>query len=136
MARLDADIDDKEIAGYADCDYWIFPERLKLEAGVRYAEDTFSYYQLNYGQFGGRLPDNPTAVTKGVAKSNPLAPKFSLEYTLAPDQTALCLRSQGLPRRRREPAGGPVDLRRGPDRPRHHRQPDPGRLRSGRGVEL
>jgi iron complex outermembrane receptor protein len=79
MARLDADIDDKEIAGYADANFWITP-KFKFEAGVRYANDTFSYHQLNYGQFGGRLPDNPTALTQGVAKSSPVAPKFGLEY--------------------------------------------------------
>jgi outer membrane receptor protein involved in Fe transport len=96
MARLDADIDDKEIAGFADVNWWILPDRLKLEAGVRYASDTFTYRQLNYGQFGGRLPDNPTALTQGVAKSNPLAPKFGIEYTIAPDQLIYFTAAKGF----------------------------------------
>jgi outer membrane receptor protein involved in Fe transport len=96
MARLDADIDDKEIAGYADVNVWLVPQKLKLEAGVRYASDTFTYHQLNYGQFGGRLPDNPTALTQGVAKSNPVAPKFGLEYAWKPDQLIYFTAAKGF----------------------------------------
>jgi outer membrane receptor protein involved in Fe transport len=95
MARLDADIDDKETAGYADVNFWITP-KFKLEAGVRYASDYFSYHQLNYGQFGGRLPDNPTALTKGVAKSTPLAPKFGAEYQFAPDKIVYVTAAKGF----------------------------------------
>ncbi|MGZ3275691.1 MAG: TonB-dependent receptor [Caulobacteraceae bacterium] len=96
MARLDADIDDKEIAGYADVNWWILPSKLKLEAGVRYASDTFTYHQLNYGQFGGRLPDNPTALTAGVAKSNPVAPKFGIEYRFTEDKLVYFTAAKGF----------------------------------------
>jgi outer membrane receptor protein involved in Fe transport len=96
MARLDADIDDKEIAGYADVNYWLLPNKLKLEAGVRYAGDTFTYHQLNYGQFGGRLPDNPTALTAGVAKSNPIAPKFGIEYQFTEDKLIYFTAAKGF----------------------------------------
>ncbi len=95
MARLDADIDDKEIAGYADVNWWVL-HNLKIEAGVRYAGDTFSYHQLNYGQFGGRLPDNPTALTQGVAKSNPIAPKFGIEYQFTPDKLLYFTAAKGF----------------------------------------
>jgi iron complex outermembrane receptor protein len=95
MARLDADIDDKETAGYADVNWWI-TEKFKVEAGVRYASDYFSYYQLNYGQFGGRFPDNPTALTKGVAKSTPLAPKFGVEYQFQPDRIVYATAAKGF----------------------------------------
>jgi outer membrane receptor protein involved in Fe transport len=95
MARLDADIDDKEIAGYADVNWWLL-HNLKIEAGVRYASDTFSYHQLNYGQFGGRLPDNPTALTQGVAKSNPVAPKFGIEYQFTPDRLLYFTAAKGF----------------------------------------
>ncbi|MGZ3347263.1 MAG: TonB-dependent receptor, partial [Caulobacteraceae bacterium] len=96
MARLDADIDDKEIAGYADVNWWILPSKLKLEAGVRYASDTFTYHQLNYGQFGGRLPDNPTALTQGVAKATPVAPKFAVEYQFTPDDLVYVSAAKGF----------------------------------------
>jgi iron complex outermembrane receptor protein len=95
MARLDADIDDKEIAGYADVNLWVL-HNLKLEAGVRYAQDTFNYKQYNYGQFGGRFPDNPTALTQGVAKSSPLAPKFGIEYQFAPDRIVYATAAKGF----------------------------------------
>ena len=95
MARLDADIDDKEIAGFADVNYWL-TEKLKLEAGVRYASDTFTYHQLNYGQFGGRLPDNPTALTQGVSKANPIAPKFGVEYQFTPDDLIYFTAAKGF----------------------------------------
>ena len=95
MARLDADIDDKELAGYADVNYWL-TSKLKIEAGVRYASDEFSYNQYNYGQFGGRLPDNTTALTKGVAKSKPLAPKFGVEYQFTPDQMVYVNAAKGF----------------------------------------
>lgn len=96
MARLDADIDDKEVAGYADVNWWVLPNRLKIEAGVRYASDTFNYHQLNYGQFGGRLPDNPTALTAGVAKSTPVAPKFGIEYRFAEDKLVYFTAAKGF----------------------------------------
>jgi outer membrane receptor protein involved in Fe transport len=63
---------------------------------VLYASDVFTYKQLNYGQFGGRLPDNPPALTQGVAKSTPLAPKFGIEYTLAPDQLVYFTAAKGF----------------------------------------
>jgi iron complex outermembrane receptor protein len=95
MARLDANIDDREIAGYADVNYWL-TSKLKLEAGVRYADDYFSYYQLNYGQFSGRLPSAAASLTRGVAKSTPIAPKFGVEYQFTPDRIVYANAAKGF----------------------------------------
>jgi iron complex outermembrane receptor protein len=95
MARLDAKMIDRELAGYADVNYWV-TSKFKIEAGVRYASDYFNYYQLNYGQFSGRLPSNPSSITKGIAKATPIAPKFGMEYQFTPDRLVYFTAAKGF----------------------------------------
>ena len=94
QARLDASMVDREIAGYADVNLWI-TNNFKVAAGLRYSDTYFRYYQLNYGQFSGRLPTNPSSLTQGIAESNPIAPRFGLEYQFTPDRIVYFTAAKG-----------------------------------------
>ena len=54
QANLAADILDEETAAFAEANYWLVPDKLRMTAGVRYSKVELDYNQLNYGQFSGR----------------------------------------------------------------------------------
>jgi len=80
QARLEANIKDKELAGFAEANYWIFPDRLKAILGLRYSKVDLDYYQTNYGQFSGRLVSSLGSVTAGKGSDKPVTPKVGLQF--------------------------------------------------------
>ena len=80
QARLEADIREKETAGFAEANLWLIQDKLKAIAGLRYSKVDLDYYQTNYGQFSGRLPSSIGSITAGVSTDKPVTPKVGLQY--------------------------------------------------------
>ena len=80
QARLEADIEDEELAAFAEANYWIIPDRLKAILGLRYSKVDLDYYQTNHGQFSGRLPTSIGTVTQGTGSDKPVTPKVGLQF--------------------------------------------------------
>jgi iron complex outermembrane receptor protein len=95
QAFLDATIHDREVAGFADVNYWL-TEKLKLTAGFRVSQVELNYHQLAYGQFDQRGPDVPQSITDGVAKATPVTPKFGAEYQFTPNDLVYVTASKGF----------------------------------------
>lgn len=82
QARLEADIQDRELAAFAEANYWIFPDRLKGILGLRYSKVDLDYYQTNYGQNSGRLLTSLGTVTAGKGSDKPVTPKVGLQFQI------------------------------------------------------
>lgn len=95
QAYLDATIDDTQFAGFGEGNYWV-TDKFKVTAGVRVTRLEISYYQLNYGQFSGRVKTGPGAVTQGSSVDSPVTPKFGLEYDLTPNRILYANAAQGF----------------------------------------
>jgi iron complex outermembrane receptor protein len=80
----DQQLREKELAGFGELNYWVLP-KLKINLGVRYSSNNLNYQQVFDGPASGwNVPTVAnTGVTTGQAKSNPLTPKFGLEYDIA-----------------------------------------------------
>jgi iron complex outermembrane receptor protein len=80
----DQQLREKELAGFGELNYWVLP-KLKINLGVRYSSNDLNYQQVFDGPASGwNIPTVAnTGVTTGEAKSNPLTPKFGLEYDIA-----------------------------------------------------
>jgi outer membrane receptor protein involved in Fe transport len=96
QARLEADIKDKELAGFAEANFWIIPDRLKAIAGLRYSKVDLDYYQTNYGQFSGRLISSLGSVTAGQGTDKPVTPKAGLQYQFNANNMAYATASKGF----------------------------------------
>jgi iron complex outermembrane receptor protein len=95
QARLDARIQDTELAGFGEGNYWI-TDKLKATVGLRVTRNEIQYFQLNYGQFSSRIPTSVGAVTSGQGVDNPVTPKFSVEYDLKPNQIVYATAAKGF----------------------------------------
>ena len=82
QANLAAVINDRETAAFTEWNLWLVPDHLKAIAGVRFSGVELSYYQVNYGQFSGRLPSSLGAVTQGQSTDSPVTPKYGLQYQI------------------------------------------------------
>ena len=96
QARLEADIEEKELAGFAEANFWIIPDKLKAIAGLRYSKVDLDYYQTNYGQFSGRLPSSIGSITAGTSTDKPLTPKVGLQYQLNANNMAYATAGKGF----------------------------------------
>jgi iron complex outermembrane receptor protein len=72
-----------ELAGFGEVNYWIL-QRLKINLGVRYTSSDLKYTQVFDGPASGwNVPTVAnTGITNGDTKTNPVTPKFGLEYEL------------------------------------------------------
>ncbi|MGZ5985690.1 MAG: TonB-dependent receptor [Caulobacteraceae bacterium] len=95
QAYLDATITDTQFAGFGEGNYWI-TDKLKLNTGVRITRLEISYYQLNYGQFSGRVKTNPLSLTQGASVDSPVTPKFGVEYDFTPSRIVYATAAQGF----------------------------------------
>jgi iron complex outermembrane receptor protein len=95
QTKLDATIEDTELAGFGEGNYWI-TDKLKATVGLRVTREEIQYYQLNYGQFSSRIPTSVGSLTAGQGVDSPVTPKFSLEYDLQPNQIVYATASKGF----------------------------------------
>ena len=86
QANLRADILDEEAAVFAEGNFWIVPDRLRVTAGLRYSKVDLDYNQLNYGQFSGRIATSVGALTAGKSSDKPLTPKVGVQYQITDDK--------------------------------------------------
>ena len=96
QARLNADINDKELAFFGEANYWVIPDTLKVTAGIRYSKADLEYNQLNYGQFSGRLPDSLGALTAGSSSDKPVTPKVGVQYQINSDNMTYVTAGKGF----------------------------------------
>lgn len=96
QANLSADILDEETAVFAEGNFWIVPEKLRVTAGLRYSKVDLDFHQLNYGQFSGRLATSNGALTAGKSSDKPLTPKAGVQYQLADDKMIYASASKGF----------------------------------------
>jgi iron complex outermembrane receptor protein len=95
QAFLNARINDKEVAGFADLNWWL-TNQFKLTAGVRVSHVELDYYQVAYGQFDQRGPTDPQSITNGQAKATPVTPKFGAEYDFTPNDLVYFTAAEGF----------------------------------------
>ncbi len=96
QSNLRADILDEETAVFAEGNFWIVPDRLRLTAGLRYSKVDLDFNQLNYGQFSGRLATSNGALTAGKSSDKPLTPKVGLQYQITDDKMVYASGSKGF----------------------------------------
>jgi iron complex outermembrane recepter protein len=96
QARLEAFINERELAGYADINYWIIPDEFKFILGLRVSQVELDYYQSNFGQFSGRLPTSLGANTVGSSKDTPVTPKYGIQWHIDPDKMFYATYSKGF----------------------------------------
>jgi outer membrane receptor protein involved in Fe transport len=96
MAKLRADILDEEAAIFAEANYWLVPEKLRMTAGVRYSKVDLSYAQSNYGQFSGRIVTTNGALLEGETSDKPVTPKLGLQYQFTGDKFIYASASKGF----------------------------------------
>ncbi len=65
QANLRADILDEETAVFAEGNFWIVPDRLRVTAGLRYSKVDLDFNQLNFGEFSGRIATSNGALHGG-----------------------------------------------------------------------
>jgi len=91
---------DVEIAAFAEANYWIIPEKLKVTAGIRLSRVSFDYYQAFLGPVSSVGPGGGTSTSgvsfavpspqnggtnSGSVSESPVTPKLGLQYNLTPD---------------------------------------------------
>jgi outer membrane receptor protein involved in Fe transport len=96
QASLAADILDEEAAVFAEGNYWLVRDKLRMTAGVRYSKVDLDYGQLNFGQFSGRLATSNGALTTGDSSERPFTPKLGLQLQLADDKMIYATASKGF----------------------------------------
>ncbi|MDP3737678.1 MAG: TonB-dependent receptor [Hyphomonadaceae bacterium] len=96
QARLEAFITEKELAGYADVNYWLVPDEFKLILGLRVSQVELDYFQTNHGQFSGRLPSSLGANTIGSGENTPITPKYGVQWHIDNDNMMYATYSKGF----------------------------------------
>ena len=96
QAQLSASIQDREVAAYTEWNVWLIPNRLKAILGGRYSGVELNYYQVNFGQFSGRLPTSIGAVTQGHSTDSPFTPKYGLQYQINDQSLVYATASRGF----------------------------------------
>jgi outer membrane receptor protein involved in Fe transport len=96
QSNLRADILDEETAIFAEGNFWIVPDRLRVTAGLRYSKVDLDFNQLNYGQFSGRLATSNGALTTGTSSDKPLTPKAGVQYQFSDDKMVYASASKGF----------------------------------------
>jgi iron complex outermembrane receptor protein len=85
---------DVEVAAYAEGNYWIVPEKLKMTAGLRVSRLSFNYNQTFEGPVTSVSATNPNALyqvpspanggaNSGGTSQSPITPKFGLTYNIS-----------------------------------------------------
>jgi iron complex outermembrane recepter protein len=96
QTHLHADILDEETAAFAEGNFWIVPDRLRVTAGLRYSKVDLDYNQTNFGQFSGRLLTSNGTLTTGKGSDKPITPKAGLQYQLSQDKMVYASASKGF----------------------------------------
>jgi iron complex outermembrane recepter protein len=96
QAELQAIINEKELAGYADVNYWLVPDEFKLILGLRVSQVELDYFQVNYGQFSGRLPTSFGGITIGDSENTPITPKYGVQWHIDNDNMIYATYSKGF----------------------------------------
>lgn len=96
QANLHADILDKEAAAFAEVNYWLVPDRLRMTGGLRYSKVDLDYNQLNFGQFSGRLATSNGSLTRGDSSEKPVSPKLGMQYQFTDDKFVYANASKGF----------------------------------------
>jgi outer membrane receptor protein involved in Fe transport len=98
---------DVEVAGFAEGNYWIVPDRLRATVGLRISRVTFDYWNLYTGQATGVGADNPNpafqvpnpsngGANSGSTAESPVTPKFGLQYNFNPDNFVYAQAAKGF----------------------------------------
>jgi outer membrane receptor protein involved in Fe transport len=96
QSNLRADILDEEAAVFAEGNFWIVPDKLRVTAGLRYSKVDLDFSQLNYGQFSGRLATSDGSLTAGKSSDKPLTPKAGVQYQFTDDKMVYASASKGF----------------------------------------
>ena len=96
QANLRANILDEEAAIFAEGNFWIVPDKLRVTAGLRYSKVDLDYNQLNYGQFSGRIATSGGALTAGKSSDKPLTPKAGVQYQFTDDKMVYASAGKGF----------------------------------------
>ncbi len=80
-----------QIAGFADVTFNV-TEKLKLNAGLRYA---YTYFRFSNTTIGPEAFTNDAIVETGVQKGHPLTPKFNVSYQATSDDLYYATVSKG-----------------------------------------
>ncbi|HTI68132.1 MAG TPA: TonB-dependent receptor, partial [Caulobacteraceae bacterium] len=103
---------DVEIAAFAEANYWIIPEKLKLTAGLRLSRVSFDYNQSFTGPVTSVGPANLAVSNSGVrfnepnslnggansgsVSESPVTPKLGLQYNLSSSDLVYVSASKGF----------------------------------------
>jgi len=96
QTHLHADILDEEAAAFAEGNFWIVPDKLRVTAGLRYSKVDLDYNQTNFGQFSGRLSTSSGTLTTGKSTDKPVTPKVGVQYQLSDDKMVYASASKGF----------------------------------------
>lgn len=96
QANLRADILDEETAVFAEGNFWVVPDKLRVTAGLRYSKVDLDYNQLNYGEFSGRIATSNGALTAGKSSDKPLTPKAGVQYQITDDKMLYASAGKGF----------------------------------------
>jgi iron complex outermembrane recepter protein len=96
QSNLRADILDEEAAVFAEGNFWVVPDRLRVTAGLRYSKVDLEFNQLNYGQFSGRIATSNGSLTAGKSTDKPLTPKVGVQYQFTDDKMMYASASKGF----------------------------------------
>jgi iron complex outermembrane receptor protein len=90
-------VSDVESAVFGDITYNI-SDRWLISAGVRATHITTDFEQTNYGPNGYTLTPSllDGTLVKGEISDSPITPKFTVQYTLSPDQIFYATAAQGF----------------------------------------
>jgi len=96
QTHLHADIIDEEAAAFAEGNFWIVRDKLRVTAGLRYSKVDLDYNQTNFGQFSGRLLTSNGTLTTGKSTDKPITPKAGLQYQLSEDKMVYASAGKGF----------------------------------------
>jgi len=103
---------DVEIAGFAEGNYWIIPERLRATVGIRVSRVSFEYQQTFEGPVTSVGPENTSVSATGIpfnvpnsqnggansgsTAESPVTPKFGLQYLFSPNDMVYVTAAKGF----------------------------------------
>ena len=96
QANLAANILDTETAAFAEANYWLIRDKLRMTAGVRYSKVELDYNQYNFGQFSGRLLTSSGTQTLGDTSEEPFTPKLGMQFQLSDDKMMYATAGKGF----------------------------------------
>jgi len=87
---------DREYAVFGDLNWWV-TDQIKLTAGARRADTSFTYRQVFWGTINGSYDPAAIAggVTDGTVKEKPISPKFSAQWQFTPDDQVYVTAAKG-----------------------------------------